>query len=115
LEGLSLALLDAMGAGVCALTSDIPENCEVVEGAGYTFEAGNAGDLARMLRMLLADPQARRKAGRNAQARIRDHYLWPGIATEVSRLYAELSGRARPTAASLPVAVTPEEGRRRAA
>jgi len=24
LEGLSLALLDAMGAGVCTLTSDIP-------------------------------------------------------------------------------------------
>ena len=26
LEGLSLALLDAMAAGVCVLTSDIPEN-----------------------------------------------------------------------------------------
>jgi len=28
IEGLSLALLDAMGAGVCVLTSDIAENCE---------------------------------------------------------------------------------------
>jgi glycosyltransferase involved in cell wall biosynthesis len=37
LEGLSLALLDAMGAGLCVLTSNVPENREVVEGAGFTF------------------------------------------------------------------------------
>ena len=36
LEGLSLALLDAMGAGVCVLASDIPENREVVDGSGFT-------------------------------------------------------------------------------
>jgi glycosyltransferase involved in cell wall biosynthesis len=35
LEGLSLALLDAMGAGLCVLTSDVPENREVVDGAGF--------------------------------------------------------------------------------
>jgi glycosyltransferase involved in cell wall biosynthesis len=34
MEGLSLALLDAMGAGLCVLTSDVPENREVVDGAG---------------------------------------------------------------------------------
>jgi glycosyltransferase involved in cell wall biosynthesis len=37
LEGLSLALLDAMGAGLCVLTSDVPENREAVEQAGFTF------------------------------------------------------------------------------
>jgi glycosyltransferase involved in cell wall biosynthesis len=37
LEGLSLALLDAMGAGLCVLTSNVPENREVVDGAGFTF------------------------------------------------------------------------------
>ena len=41
LEGLSLALLDAMASGVCVLTSDIPENNEVVEGAGFTFHRGD--------------------------------------------------------------------------
>ena len=50
IEGLSLALLDAMGAGVCALTSDIAENCELVEGAGFTFKRGDVNDLERMLR-----------------------------------------------------------------
>src|SRR6185437_13298714 len=28
LEGLSLALLDAMAAGICVLASDVPENVE---------------------------------------------------------------------------------------
>ena len=40
LEGLSLALLDAMGAGVCVLASDIPENKELVEGCGFHLSPG---------------------------------------------------------------------------
>jgi len=50
LEGLSLALLDAMGAGLCVLTSDVPENREVVDGAGFTFQRGSSADLAEQLR-----------------------------------------------------------------
>jgi glycosyltransferase involved in cell wall biosynthesis len=37
LEGLSLALLDALGAGVCVLASDIPENRELVDGRVSLF------------------------------------------------------------------------------
>ncbi len=77
LEGLSLALLDAMGAAVCVLTSDIPENREVIAGTGFTFQPGDATDLARMLRLLLSDARVRMVAGRNAQARVRERYLWP--------------------------------------
>src|SRR5207253_7795077 len=73
LEGLSLALLDAMGAGVCVLASDIPENCELVEGAGFTFSRGDVADLERMIRLLLADPHVREEAARSAQERIRQH------------------------------------------
>jgi glycosyltransferase involved in cell wall biosynthesis len=35
-EGLSLSLLDAMATGVCVLVSDIPENLEVADGAGFS-------------------------------------------------------------------------------
>jgi glycosyltransferase involved in cell wall biosynthesis len=93
LEGLSLALLDAMGAAVCVLTSDIPENREVVDGAGFTFQPGDATDLARMLRLLLSDAPTRAIAGRNAQARVRERYLWPGIAAEIGHSYVELTER----------------------
>jgi glycosyltransferase involved in cell wall biosynthesis len=67
LEGLSLALLDAMGAGLCVLTSDVPENVEVVDGAGFTFKRGNSADLADRLRFLIANPAVRRAAGMMAK------------------------------------------------
>ena len=94
LEGLSLALLDAMGAAVCVLTSNIPENREVIAGTGFTFQPGDATDLARMLQMLLSDPESRAVAGRNAQARVRERYLWPQIAAEIGHSYVELTDRA---------------------
>ncbi len=71
LEGLSLALLDAMGAGVCVLASDIPENRELVEGCGFTFRQGNAADLERMLRVLISEPEIRNAAARKARAKVR--------------------------------------------
>jgi len=64
LEGLSLALLDAMGAGLCVLTSDVPENREVVDGAGYTFKRGDSDDLAERLRFLISNPAVREAAGK---------------------------------------------------
>ena len=93
LEGLSLALLDAMGAGVCVLTSDIPENQEVVENAGFTFRAGSVDDLARMLALLASDSKARAVAGRMEKQVIQETYLWPHIANEISGVYEELMGR----------------------
>ncbi len=92
LEGLSLALLDAMGAGLCVLTSDVPENREAVEDAGFTFRRGDAVDLTDRLRFLIANPAIRRAVGEAAKRRIRDHYQWRVITTEVERLYFEMMG-----------------------
>jgi glycosyltransferase involved in cell wall biosynthesis len=75
LEGLSLALLEAMGAGLCVLASDIPENRELLDGAGFLFQPGNVVDLERMLRFLISDASARAWAGKHAQQRIRQYYL----------------------------------------
>jgi len=105
LEGLSLALLDAMGAGVCVLTSDIPENLEVVNGAGFTFRAGDVNDLEHKLRTLIADSHLRDVAAQSALHRIKQQYLWPGIAKQVEQVYLELAGRRMPVAA-LPVRET---------
>jgi glycosyltransferase involved in cell wall biosynthesis len=99
LEGMSLALLDAMGAGVCVLTSDIPENCEVLEETGFTFRAGDENDLRRMLEMLLAQPALRWKMGRAAQRRAEVRYLWQSVTEQVEGIYAELVDRPRKPAA----------------
>jgi len=93
IEGLSLALLDALGAGVCVLTSDVAENCELVEGAGFTFKRGDVNDLERTLRWLIADSSARLMAAEKAQQRVRENYLWPVIAKEVERSYWRTMGR----------------------
>jgi glycosyltransferase involved in cell wall biosynthesis len=92
LEGLSLALLDAMGAGLCVLSSDVPENREAVADAGFTFRSGDVGDLADRLRFLIANPTVREAAGLAAKRRVREHYRWPQIAAEIERVYFETIG-----------------------
>jgi len=77
LEGLSLALLEAMAAGVCVLTSDIPENQEVVAGAGFTFKHGDQSDLTRLLDLLIRNPELRRQMGAKGEHRSRSNTFGP--------------------------------------
>ena len=93
LEGLSLALLEAMGAGLCVLASDIPENREVVDGVGFTFRAGDVDDLEEMLRVLISNPSVRAEAGRKARERILASYDWEKITGEIEREYLRITGR----------------------
>ncbi len=93
LEGLSLVLLDAMGAGVCVLSSDIPENRELVDGAGYTFKNGDVGALERMLKLLIENADLRESAAKKARERIQNQYLWPRIASQIEDIYMEVMGR----------------------
>jgi glycosyltransferase involved in cell wall biosynthesis len=93
MEGLSLALLDAMAAGVCVLASDVPENREAVEGAGYVFRRGDAEDLAERLRFLIANPVVREASGKAAAQRVREQYQWQEISESIERVYFEICGR----------------------
>jgi glycosyltransferase involved in cell wall biosynthesis len=92
LEGLSLALLDAMGAGLCVLSSDVAENREAIDNTGFTFRRGDVADLADRLRFLIANPAVREAAGQAAKRRIREHYQWPQITAEIERVYFEMMG-----------------------
>jgi glycosyltransferase involved in cell wall biosynthesis len=92
LEGLSLALLDAMGAGLCVLSSDVAENREAIDDAGFTFRRGDAEDLADRLRFLIANPAVREAAGQAAKRRVREHYQWKTIAAEIEREYFGMMG-----------------------
>jgi glycosyltransferase involved in cell wall biosynthesis len=112
MEGLSLALLDAMGAGLCVLTSDVPENREVVEGAGFMFQSGSTQDLANRLRFLIANPAVREAAGRTSKRRIEEQYQWQKIAVDIEKAYFEILGYKpasapvkRPTATAVTAAV----------
>lgn len=90
IEGMSLALLDAMGAGVCILASDIPENREVMAAAGFTFKRGDVLDLGRMLALLLSDEKLRGHAGMRGKVRARENYLWDNVTDRIERVYIDL-------------------------
>jgi glycosyltransferase involved in cell wall biosynthesis len=92
LEGLWLALVDAMESGVCVLASDIPENRELVDVTGFTFRYSDKADLERMLRLLVSEPDVRKAAARKAKERVWSHYQWGKAAREVESQYLALTG-----------------------
>jgi glycosyltransferase involved in cell wall biosynthesis len=90
MEGMSMALLDAMGANVCVLASDIAENRETLADTGFTFRPGDVNDLRERLRLLLARPELRRASALRARDRVRKCYLWERVAEEMSAVYESL-------------------------
>ena len=80
------------------LTSDVPENREVVDGAGFTFQRGNSADLAERLRFLMANPAVREAAGQAARRRIEEQYQWQTIAGDIEKAYFEVMGWEPPRA-----------------
>jgi glycosyltransferase involved in cell wall biosynthesis len=90
LEGLSIALLEALSYGRCVLVSDIPENMEVVGDAGVPFRVGNVEDMARKMRELLTDPEEVRAVGEKARQRAADHFAWDLVAERTEEVYRSL-------------------------
>lgn len=86
LEGLPIALLEAMSFGNCCLASDIPENLEVLAGCGVTFAHGDVGDLEEKMSSLLTDSDVCRAAGQRAREHVLETYNWDRVThlTEVA-------------------------------
>jgi glycosyltransferase involved in cell wall biosynthesis len=86
-EGTSPALLGAMGFGNCVLVSDIPENLETIDDAGFPFERSNPLSLKEQLERLVDQPQLVEEFGRKAKARVESVYSWDKIAGDMEQLY----------------------------
>lgn len=87
IEGLSIALLEAMSCGNCCLVSDIPENLEAIADTGFHFVNKNVDSLAELLNWLLDHPQEVAIAGIRAKERVRRHYSWDLVTAKMERLY----------------------------
>jgi len=87
IEGLSIALLEAMSYGKCVLISDIPENLEVVKNFGLTFKNKNVKDLAMKLEFLLDNPKLREEKGYQAKSYVIKEYNWDEIALKTIEIY----------------------------
>jgi len=88
-EGLSIALLEAMSYGLGVLASDIPENKEAVQDAGYYFKTKDAADFKDKLEKVLARPEVMREKGAEARERVKKFYDWDVITEETARVYEQ--------------------------
>lgn len=88
-EGLSIALLEAMGYGLPVVVSDIPANIEAVGTAATTFSSGDSEDLKKKLAYLLNRPRIGRQLGEAAQVRVRTEFNWDAIAQQTIAVYVQ--------------------------
>ncbi|SFJ99795.1 Glycosyltransferase involved in cell wall bisynthesis [Desulfomicrobium apsheronum] len=89
IEGLSIALLEAMSYGNCCLVSDIPENKEAIGDAGFTFQNMNVIDLRDQLATLMSTPDLRVAVGKQARERVLNCYNWDKIVDDFECFYIE--------------------------
>ncbi len=90
IEGLSVSLLEAMAYGNCVLTSDIPENRDIVKDCGETFRTGDVANLAEQMQYLLNSPEVVGRRGAAARAFIEANFTWDIIAKQTDAFYREL-------------------------
>lgn len=88
-EGLSVALLEAMGWGLACLVSDIPQNLEAIGGAGISFKVNNDKDLEDILQDLIDNPEKTIKMKDAAIQRIKTEYSWEKIGCQVANVLEE--------------------------
>ncbi len=83
-EGLPLALLEAMGAGLAVVATDVPGHRDVVRDGetGLLVPAGDEQALAATIETLMDDPGRRRRMGQAGRERVRKEF---GIRAMVER------------------------------
>ncbi len=88
-EGLSIALLEAMGCGIAPLVSSIPENIEPLQGLGFSFEAGNVEDLKNRLAEIIADSATIQEMGIRVRDLAEREYNWDAVTERYVHLYEQ--------------------------
>lgn len=96
-EGISNSIMEAMNAGAAIITTDIPENKELIENNqnGIVVPARNSSALADSLAILLKDPEKRAKLGIAAQETIHKHFTISTTIQQLNELFSNLYVRNR--------------------
>jgi glycosyltransferase involved in cell wall biosynthesis len=116
IEGLAIAMLEAMSYGKCVLCSDIDENLEVVRPSsvsreiseternvglsggselgdnvfGVSFRSGDVEHLRRQMTFLVEHPEVVKGIGRKAREYVAAKYSWDSIAQRTLNLYRDM-------------------------
>jgi len=92
-EGLSITILEAMSYGTCVLVSNIPENVESVDHAGFTFQSKNVNDLYEMLVYLLDFPESVKRHGEKGLSFVKKNFNWEEIVRDIEEVYKKEKAR----------------------
>ena len=90
-EGLPLALLEAMQEEIPAVVSDIPVHRQMMGvDRGLTFRAGDLNDFQDQLGWALTHPQQMKRMAHRAGLYVRSHHNWDNITDKYLSLYGSL-------------------------
>ncbi|MFH1595261.1 MAG: glycosyltransferase [Pseudomonadota bacterium] len=91
-EGLPLALLKAMGAGLPVVATRVSGALEVIDDGvnGRLVNPGDAPDLARAILDLYQQPEVRARMGEAARGTVLAHYSQEAMLRRLESLYLEL-------------------------
>lgn len=95
LEGLSIGLIEAMSYGIQCLSSDIPENQEVLGDAGLLFRNKDVGDLERQMAAALSDVAGGTQLAAAGRQRVQDLFTWSRVVDQLEDLYARVQSGVR--------------------
>jgi glycosyltransferase involved in cell wall biosynthesis len=95
IEGLPIALLEAMSYGSCCVASDIPENKEAIGRFGYTFKSRDSDNLRRVLSDLIDHPEKVDLMKEPARAHVLRNYSWDTVSEQIEGLYTQLLSQKR--------------------
>jgi len=95
MEGLSISLLEALSYGTCIVTTDIPENLEVIGTAGLSFPSGDVAALRALLKRVLDSPDLTREFRRRAAEHAGAQPNWDEVTAQTEALYYEVLSGAR--------------------
>jgi glycosyltransferase involved in cell wall biosynthesis len=103
-EGSSLAVLEAMAAGISIVSSAIGGTDELIEDgrSGLLVEPGDAKGLAAALRRALGDEDLRRSLAARARERVEAGLTRELMASRVTAVYRELLGESSAAVEALP-------------
>ncbi len=94
-EGFSVAMLEAMAAGLPVVISDVGGVSQTLGENEYGIKvpAGNAAELASAIRLLAEDPDGRASLGRSARKRVLAKFSIDVMMAALDRVYEEALGK----------------------
>ena len=99
LEGLPVAILEAMSYGRFVLASDLPNNREAMGQFGTTFRRGDEQDLRERLAACVADPELVRSQTKDVAKWVQTQRSWDNTVDRLESLYTDLVRQREPLGA----------------